>query len=196
MQRDDSSLFTLPFTAVRLTQLNQLVLICIRNSRGILPPSRFTLHSVLGLALPGGRLQIERIAGFCHARGCLKSYAAEQINALQDPETAGVIDDLRLWLESRRDQDGLIDPEPAQGASEKRVAARQAAAKMRDCNTVALAIEKAIVCASSRGLADVATRLSGLLETLEGQSTINRCRSMALLGQRRVDDEMGDRFLL
>jgi len=170
MQTDGNDLPILPFTAVRLSQLDRLIQIRLKTRSGLLSPSRFTLHSMIGQRLPGGRLQMERIAGFCHLRGCLKCYAAEQLEAVQDPENGDDIDDLSAWLASRQVTAPAV-PDMRRDAVDKRVAAREAAVKVRHVNSVALAIDKAIVCASSRGLDEVAERLLTLLRTLDARPT-------------------------
>jgi hypothetical protein len=155
------------FTPVRLTQLDKIIQLRLKNKYALAAASRFTLHSVTGFRMPDGRLQVERIAGFCHLRNCLKNYWVEQIDSLQDPATSEDIADLAQWL-------ALHPPPPAntavlaaQDAAARRADARADVAQARQRITVIRAVDKAIACATSRGLDDVASRLTKIREALE-----------------------------
>jgi hypothetical protein len=154
------------FTSVRLLQLDAVVHLRLKPKSSQMADGLFTLHSVTGFRMPDGRLQLERIAGFCHVRHCLKTYWVEQIDALQDPDTSETIADLARWLAARPATSESRIGAAAQDAVTQRASARGDLVQTRQRVTVLRAIEKAIACAVDRGLDDVAARLTSIRETL------------------------------
>jgi hypothetical protein len=175
VQQIDDGVSTCAFAPIRLAGLATIVHVKMKHKGALLEVSEFTLHTAIGFRMSGGGFQVEHIAGFCHLRNCLKSYPVEQIGALQDPETSEDIGNLERWLASGQRTRTSTALRDALSAKESTRSAHDAIIQARQRRSVTRAIDKAIACAVSWGLDDVAERLTSVREALGSGATSPRC---------------------
>jgi hypothetical protein len=149
----------------RLSPMNTIICIRLKQKYALAVDSRFELHSVSGFRLQNGALQIERIAGFCHLRNTLKTYWLDQVESVRTP-SGEPIDDLAKFLDER--QPDMTDDASGAGPNAAGLAMRSRLAEpKRQLGSVTRSIEKAIEAAATNGFSDIADRLRGIKSLLE-----------------------------
>jgi hypothetical protein len=157
------SVFALDYEppAVRIASAGRLLRLQATSGKSAQKESLFTLHSASGFKRADGSVEIEKIAGYCHDRGMLRTYWLHRVHAISDAVTGEEIDDLAGWIAAieARGESGTPDQE-----RQEMTAAAQPVPQPRNA---AAAIDDAVRCAlehGDRAIAERLFRIGGLLK--------------------------------